>query len=163
MKIMIVYDIASGNPQIVTEAMGKALAGKAYTKVLRVDRVKPVHLARTELLIFGSPNPRFNPAAPVKQFLDDISRGSLDGIPVAAYDIRFTEDEILKPKVLEFFVNIFGYAAKSISKKWVKKGGPYSIHRKGFMWGEGPWLDGVLERAAARAETVYNHALSLSS
>jgi len=124
--------------------------------MLRIDRAIPQDLAGTEILIVGSPTRRFNSTAPVKQFLDDISPGSLDGISAAAFDTRFTEDEVSKTKVLDFFVNIFGYAAEPISKKLVKKGVALFCPPEGFYVAgmEGPLLDGELARAAGWAEEV---------
>lgn len=156
MKVLFVYDSAFGNTQEISELMGKALAAKAETKVLRSDKVKPDHLASIELLIVGSPTQRSNPTASVKQFLEGLTPGGLDDNSGAAFDTRFMEDEISKTKVLEFFVNIFGYAAEPISRKLVKKGGtlispPERFYVRGM---EGLLLDGEVERPSTWAETV---------
>jgi hypothetical protein len=51
---------------------------------------------------------------------------------------------------LNFFVNIFGYAAKPIGERLVKKGGDLNMPPEGFFvtGTEGPLKEGELERAA---------------
>lgn len=156
MKALVIFDSAYGNTQKIAEEIGKELETQGEVKVVRAVEMQKGDLEGVDLLVVGSPTQRFNATPPVNEFLDHLSKDDLKGIKVASFDTRFTEDEIEKTKVLEFFVNIFGYAADPISNKLVKKGGELILPPEGFYVGgmEGPLLDGELDRAAAWAEKL---------
>ena len=75
---------------------------------------------------------------------------------MAAFDTRLTESEINRVRILAFFVSLFGYAAKPIADRLVKKGGELIAPPEGFYvkGTEGPLLEGELERAAAWAKKI---------
>jgi flavodoxin len=156
MKAMVVYDSAYGNTAQVAEAMGNALASQGEASVLRARDVIPEQLVGLELLIVGSPTQKFRPLPSVMGFLKSLPRDGLRGITVAAFDTRFPEADINKIRILAFFVRVFGYAAKPIADRMVKKGGVLAAPPEGFYVGEtkGPLLDGELERAAAWATQI---------
>jgi len=55
MKALIVYDSTHGNTEKIAQAIGEAIEGE----VLRVGEVHPADLQGFDLLIVGSPNPRW--------------------------------------------------------------------------------------------------------
>ena len=58
--------------------------------------------------------------------------------------------------ILKLFVRFFGYAAKPIAEKLIKKGGPQIMPPEGFFveGREGPLRDGEIERAKEWAEEI---------
>jgi len=156
MKAMVVYDSAFGNTEKVALAIGQALGSPEDVAVVRAKNVKPEQLAGLALLIVGSPTQKFRPLGTVTSFLKSIPKDGLKGVKVAAFDTRATESEIEKVRILAFFVRIFGYAAKPIADRLVKKGGDLAVPPEGFYVAgtEGPLLEGEPERAAGWARQI---------
>ena len=109
----------------------------------------PEQLTGVELLIVGSPTQKFRPTGATTKLLKAIPKNGLNGVKVAAFDTRFTEEEIDRIRILAFFVKIFGYAAKPIADRLVKKGGELLSAPEGFYVSEteGPLLEDELDRA----------------
>lgn len=156
MKALVVYDSEYGNTRVIAEAVGEGLEGRAEVEVVHVSEVEKEQLADVNLLIAGSPTQRFSPTAAFNEFLRGIPPRGLQGVKVAAFDTRFSESEIEKTPILAFFVRIFGYAAKPMADKLVRKGGQLTLPPEGFYVGgiEGPLLDGERERAAEWARKI---------
>jgi flavodoxin I len=156
MKAMVVYDSAFGNTEKVAQAIGQALSSPEEVAVVRAANVTPEQLAGVSLLVVGSPTQKFRPLAAITDFLKAIPGGALKGVRVAAFDTRITQSRVDEIRILSFFVKIFGYAAKPIADRLVKKGGELVAPPEGFYVTdtEGPLLDGELERAAAWARQV---------
>lgn len=153
MRAMVVYDSAYGNTEQVAQAIGEALGPQDQVQVLRAGEVQPSQLAGLNLLVVGSPTQKFRPLPGITRFIKAIPPEGLRGVKVAAFDTRFTEDDIAKVRILEFFVKVFGYAAKPIGDRLVKRGGTLAVAPEGFYVADtqGPLLEGELERAAAWA------------
>ena len=149
LKALVVYDSEFGNTEKIGLAIRDALAAQMDVEALRVDTVRPEQLADVNLLIVGSPTQRFSPTPATTQFLKSIPARALEGVRVAAFDTRFTEQEIDKIRILAFFVGIFGYAAKPIADLLVRKGGELVVAPEGFYVADtqGPLLEGELKRA----------------
>jgi len=156
MKALVVYDSAYGNTAKIAQAIGEGLGAQADVETLRVRDVNPGQLTSVDLLVVGSPTQKFRPTGATTEVLKSVPRGGLEGIKVAAFDTRFTETEINRVRILAFFVRIFGYAAKPIADRLVKKGGTLIIPPEGFYVGdtEGPLLEGELERAVDWARQI---------
>ena len=156
MKAMVVYDSAYGNTEKVAQAIGRALGFTGDVEVVQAGSARAGQLAGLALLIVGSPTQKFRPLAAVTGFLKDIPDAGLKGVKVAAFDTRMTESNVEKVRILAFFVKIFGYAAKPIADRLVKKGGGLAVPPEGFYVAdtEGPLLEGELERAADWAKRI---------
>jgi flavodoxin I len=172
MKAMVVYESVYGNTEKIAKAIGTslgsaigaavgsvdgpALGSSANVEIARATDVRPGQLAGLGLLIVGSPTQKFRPLAAETGFLKSIPPNGLRGVRVAAFDTRFTQSAIDKVRILAFFVNIFGYAAKPIAAALQKKGGDLALPPEGFYVAdtEGPLLEGELERAAAWAKQL---------
>ena len=150
MKALIIYDSYFGNTEQIAQANGNAFSSKDDVTVLKVVNVKPEHLSKLNLLIVGSPTRKFRPTAAITTFLKRIPDNSLKDVRIAAFDTRIPEEDIEKIRILAFFVKIFGYAAKPILNRLVKKGGKLIAVPEGFYVGgtEGPLLENELERTA---------------
>ena len=149
MKALVVYDSVFGNTEKVAQAMGQALAAVAEVKTLRVGDVNPEDLAGIDGLIVGSPTRAFSPTPAIKKWVGSIPAKGLKGVKVAAFDTRFNVEDA-PSEILKGMVKVFGYAAKPIGDRLVKKGGYLSLSLEGFfvLDSEGPLKDGELERAA---------------
>ncbi len=157
MKTLIVYDSVFGNTEIIAKAIGESLSAQENVQVLKVSDIKLDQLVGVNLLIVGSPTRAFKPTKAIVDFLIKIPLNGLNGINVTAFDSRISTTDV-NSKVLNGFVKIFGYAAKPIADKLVKKGGKLIIQPEGFYVkdSEGPLKDGELERAAEWAKSAIN-------
>lgn len=153
MKALVIYDTFFGNTEQVARAISDALG--ADSEAVRVSNVKHDQLNGLNLMVVGSPTRAFRPTKPISQFLDGIPRDALKGVKVAAFDTRGSEAELNKTK-FGLLVKMFGYAAKPIADKLVKKGGKLAAALEGFIveGTEGPLREGELERAAAWAKRI---------
>ena len=156
MNAVVVYDSAFGNTELVAQAIGHALGLLGQVQVARVGEVDPARLAGLTLLVVGSPTQKFRPLPAVSSWLKAIPAGGLDGVNVAAFDTRYPQHMIDEVRILAFFVRLFGYAARPIADRLVKKGGHLVVPPQAFYVGhtKGPLLEGELERAAGWARGV---------
>ncbi|MHB1392496.1 MAG: flavodoxin family protein [Clostridia bacterium] len=157
MKTLIVYDSIFGNTEKIAKAIGDSLSTQQDVGVLKVSDIKPDKLVGVNLLIVGSPTRAFKPTKAIVDFLIRVPLNGLNGINVAAFDSRISTTDV-NSKVLNGFVKIFGYAAKPIADKLIKKGGKLIVQPEGFYVkdSEGPLKDGELERAAKWAKSAIN-------
>lgn len=150
MKSLVVYDSQYGNTKLIAEAIGAALKPSGRVFVMHASDVQPGDLMGINRLIVGSPTQQLTATPAVLNWIKTIPRNGLKGINAAAFDTRFTEERINQIKVLPFFVRIFGFGAKPISKQLEKKGANIILPPQGFYVTdtEGPLLEKELERAA---------------
>lgn len=149
-KAIVVYDSQFGNTGKIAQAIADGLGSPEDVLVTYLDDINPEQLNDLTLLVVGSPTQRFRPTERTTDFLKQIGADGLKGVKVAAFDTRFTEEKIAEVRMLNFFVGIFGYAAKPIADRLQKKGGELFVPPEGFYVAdtEGPLLEGELERAA---------------
>ena len=157
MKAMVVYDSGFGNTEKIAQAIGISLSPRADVETVHVRKVEPDQLTGIAILIVGSPTQKFRPTGTITNFLKGLSKHSLQGVKVAAFDTRFPLSVIEKTRALLFFVRIFGYAAKPIADRLQSKGGKLVIAPEGFFVKdvEGPLIEGELERAAEWAKRIF--------
>ncbi|HEX9915249.1 MAG TPA: flavodoxin family protein [Candidatus Bathyarchaeia archaeon] len=153
MKALVIYDTFFGNTEQVARAISDSLG--AESTAIRVGDANHEQLTGLDLLIVGSPTRAFRPTKPISEFLDKILRDGLKGVKVAAFDTRMSTAEV-KSAVLGVMVKIFGYAAKPMADKLVKRGGELVAPPEGFIVkdSEGPLREGELERASAWAKRI---------
>jgi flavodoxin len=157
MEVLVVYDSFFGNTERIAQSIGNALGRLEDVGILRVGDVRREQLAGLKLLIVGSPTRAFSPSPAIKKFLKNIPQNGLKGVKVAAFDTRIIDEEIDSAVfILRIMVNIFGYAAKPISGRLVKKGGQFIVPPEGFFVQEmeGPLKEGELERASDWARQI---------
>ena len=155
MKVLIAYDSVFGNTEKVAQAMGEALAAHGEVEVRRVGEVQPGQLSGLDLVIVGSPTRAFTATPAAKKLLGSIPANALAGVKVATFDTRMPMTD-QTPGILRFLAGIFGYAAKPLSNRLVRKGGQLAAPPEGFfvLGSEGPLQEGELERAAQWAEKL---------
>lgn len=156
MKAWVVYDSVYGNTEKIAKAIGNVLENQAEVAVLRIGDTNPDHFSDLSLLFVGSPTQRLQPTPATNDLLKRIPKNGLKGVKVAAFDTRLTLSQIEATPTLAFFVRIFGYAAKPITNRLVKKGGELVVPPEGFFVAgmEGPLVEGELERAAQWAKQI---------
>lgn len=149
------YDSFYGNTKQVALAIGDSLASFGSCDTLHVDEITPEHLKGMDVLIVGSPTRAFRPTKSISSLLDVIPQGALKGIGVAAFDTRMAQADV-PSRLLRVMARLFGYAAKPIAHKLVKKGGTLIAEPEGFFVEglEGPLKDNELQRASAWVESV---------
>lgn len=160
MNGLIIYDSFFGNTEKIAQAIGQALGAPGEIQLLRVGEVKLEQLRGLQLLIVGSPTRGFRPTPAISDLLKGLPKNHLKGTKVAAFDTRFTEEEIKSSAAfLPFMVKIFGYAARPIADRLQEKGGELIEPAEGFYvrGTEGPLLEGELERAAEWARRIQSH------
>ena len=154
LKALVVYDSQYGNTEKIAQAIGAAI-GQALGSPEAVDtrravETQPGQLTGVDLLVVGAPTQRFRPTPPVTELLKAVPGKGLQGVRVAAFDTRLTEERINSIRILGFFVNLLGYAAQPIAGRLAKLGGEPAGPPAGFcvVDSEGPLVEGELERAA---------------
>ena len=149
MKAMVVYDSVFGNTEKIAQAVGAALAVEAR----RVGDLQPGQLAGLELLVVGSPTRGFRPTPALSAWLKSLPAGSLQGVKVAAFDTRMTQEAVdTAVFFLKYLVKAFGYATKTIAKELQRAGGELAAAEGFFVTGtEGPLVGGEPERATSWA------------
>ncbi len=160
MKALVIYDSQFGNTKKIAQAIAEGLSSEGEVEARHIGDIQADELRGLGVLILGSPTQRFRPTEGTKDFVKAIERDILSNTRVAAFDTRLTKEEIEKTGILAFFVRIFGYAAKPISDRLVKKGGVLILPPEGFYVDgiEGPLLEGELDRARSWGEEI-NHAV----
>jgi flavodoxin len=157
MEALVVYDSFFGNTERIAQSIGNVLGRPEDVGIIRVIDVRPEQLAGLKLLIVGSPTRAFRPSPAIKKFLKSVPKNGLKGVKVAAFDTRITDEEIDSAVfILRILVNIFGYAAKPIADRLVKKRGQLIAPPEGFFVQgmEGPLKEGELERASEWAKQI---------
>lgn len=156
MKYLVVYDSQFGNTKRIAESISRELQELGTGSAVKVQDIQDGDLAGLSLLVVGSPTQKFSATAAIKNWLDDLPAGILNGVRAAAFDTRFTQQMIDEIGILAFFVSIFGYGSKPIAKKLARKGAEMIAIPQGFYVAdtEGPLLDQELERAAKWAKQL---------
>jgi len=155
MKVLIIYESAFGNTEKLALAMRDALIECHEVRAIRPGDYNSSFLIGLDLLVVGSPTQKFSPLKEITDFLKALPEKSLAGIKVAAFDTRIDLKKV-NNKVLNFFVFFFGYAAKTIARKLVGKGGTLASPPEGFFveGTNGPITPGELKRAVTWAKTI---------
>ena len=153
MNVLVAYDSYFGNTEKIAKKVAETIGPEVTVK--RVGDVSPEMLKELDLFILGSPTRAFKPSDATNAFLKKLSKGSLDGVKVAAFDTRINPEEVGNP-ILKFMVGIFGYAVKPMAEKLVKNGGMLVGEMAWFfvVESEGPLKEGELERAAEWAKSL---------
>jgi len=145
MNVLVVYDSYFGN----TEKIAQRIADPRR-RYLNTSSIGCINGPAQEpsLFVLGSPTRAFRPSDATKVFLAKLERNTLEGVKVAAFDTRMNPEKVGNP-ILGLMVRIFGYAAKPIADKLVKRGGVLMGEPIGFemVESEGPLYEGELERA----------------
>ncbi len=137
MKTLIIYDSTHGNTQMIAQAIGDTIDGRAFV----VGDVKLAELSAYNLVIVGSPTHGGFPTEGIHNLLKPPL--VFKDARVAVFDTRTK-------------ITIFGYAATKMAKSIQKNGAYLLVPPEGFfvLGTRGPLLEGELERAVMWAKCV---------
>lgn len=154
MQALVIYDSAFGNTAKVAQTIAAALNN---TEARHVDDVNPADLSGLDCVVVGAPTQKMNYTDGMRDFLERIPPGGLNGVQVAAFDTRISIPDV-ESRMSRFMARVFlhRYAAEPLAARLKEKGGVEVIAPAGFfvLDTEGPLKDGELERAAAWARQI---------
>ena len=148
MKSLVLYDSVFGNTASIAGTVHSVLEKKGEAVRMAASDFTRDHLQSVDLLVLGSPTRAFEPTKAIMQALKSIQSEDLKRMKVAVFDTRM-DVEGMNIKVLKLFSKLRGYAADTMSKYIIKKGGLRTGETMGFIVenSEGPLRDGETERA----------------
>lgn len=149
MNSLVLYNSKYGNTEQIARAIGTVLAtyGPSDVRSIRqVDEIPP----GTGLLVVGGPTQGHGMDQQMKTFLGGLPAGAFEDVRVAAFDTR------LKWPILRS-----GSAAREIAKRLRRLGGQELVKPGSFLvaGGEGPLVEGEIDRATAWAEELAEAAM----
>ncbi len=152
MKTIVIFDSYFGN----TEKVAKIVGNEMKARVVNVAEIAPKDLVEYKLIIFGSPTRAFRPTEKISKFLGSLCSEHFVDKNFAVFDTRMEVDKI-NNAFLSFMVKLFGYAARTMSKK-IRKSSGKVIGENGFIVADtkGPLKIGEEERAINWAKKLEN-------
>ena len=146
-----------GNTKKIAGAIANCFDSTHKTNLLIAGDFTSQNLIDVELLIVGTPTQGGRPTENIQEFLEQLPMNSLQGIKVAAFDTRFSENG--QNFALRMLLRTVGYAAPRIIDELKIKGGNVIASPEGFIVSrkEGPLAENELERAktwAAKLPTL---------
>jgi flavodoxin len=147
-KTVVIYDSQFGNTKHIAEIIAMQLEEGGTVQVMSVNTGLP-DLYTIDLLLAGAPTQAHGVSPAMRALLDQVPRGALQEVMVAAFGTRMHGPELLT-----------GSAAHGIAKQLTKKGGHLLMPPEEFIvsGSEGPLAEGELERAATWAATILAEA-----
>jgi flavodoxin len=147
MNALVVYHSQFGNTRQVAEAIAKVFDETGSARTVSAGQLTTADLQGVDLVVMGTPTHKMNLPEAVRPILDQLSRRSLRGVPVAAFDTSYEMSAILSRFT----------ASKRIDRKLRKLGGKRLVPPETFHvhhHHEGPLYDGEIERAKKWAAIV---------
>ncbi|HET9494626.1 MAG TPA: flavodoxin family protein [Chloroflexia bacterium] len=141
MKVFVICDTEYGNTWKLATEMAETLRPYAeeVTTVKAADALG-MSLAGYDLLLVGGPTQGHGISPRVKAVLEGVPGNGLRGIPALAFDTR-----------MNMFKLLTGAASEGIAHRLTELGATMLLPPESFIvaGGEGPLMEGELERAAA--------------
>jgi flavodoxin len=139
MNTLVVYFSKFGNTQRVAEAIAEELQSAGSARTLGTEQLTAAQVQGVDLAVMGTPTHKMNLPEAVRPVLQELPRGILRGVPIAAFDTSY--------KMSTFLARFT--AAKKLNRKLRRLGGrpivpPETFHVTGS---EGPLYDGEIDRA----------------
>jgi hypothetical protein len=149
----IVYDSVHGNTRAVAEAIGDGVRSSGPVHVVAAGDAQLEQLRDARLVVLGCPTHAFSLSPAMKTLAAKLPPGSLDGVPVAAFDTRFALED-MPARILKVIVPLVGkraWAASELARRAARAGARMVDEPHGFFVREteGPLAEGELERATA--------------
>ncbi len=139
MNSLVVYESRFGDTAQVARMIADTLREQGSAHLLAVGDVTANDLEGVDLLVVGGPTHAHGTSAALKRWLGQLADDALRDLPIAAFDTRYRIARILS-----------GSAAKQIDRRLQRLGGRPIARPESFFVaaGEGPLVDGELDRAA---------------
>jgi flavodoxin len=145
MNALIIYDSTFGNTEHVAQAIAQKLREHGSVQLVPVEEAGRLELKETQLLLLGCPTQRYDLTPAVRAFLENIPRGTLQGVMAAAFDTRYRMSSWLS-----------GSAAWDIARHLQEAGASLILPPESFFVAgiRGPLDEGELERAMQWTTTL---------
>ncbi len=92
-RAIVIYDSKFGNTEKVARALALGLQeGKVEVECIRYDRVSVERLREYDLLAIGGPTQYGTVSAPLRGFLEKMSKADLKGKKGFAFDTRYADE-----------------------------------------------------------------------
>lgn len=149
MNALVVYNSKYGNTEQIARAIGTALRSHGPTDVRPITQAGEIPPG-TDLLVLGGPTQGHGMDEAMASFLAGLPPIVVTDVPIAAFDTRLKWPMILS-----------GSAARGITKQLGRLGAQVLVEPGSFLvaGGEGPLVEGELERATAWAEGLADAAV----
>jgi flavodoxin len=150
MKVLVVYDSKFGNTEKLALVIAERLRERGHATVSTADQ--RTVLGAVDLVVVGGPTQGHGISPAMRGWLEELEPGH--GVPAAAFDTRFAKSRWLT-----------GSAAKVIAARLRGLGFDLVADPESFFvaHGEGPLVDGELERAAGWADTLAGKLITRAS
>jgi flavodoxin len=154
MKALIIYDSTFGNTEHIAQAIAQKLREYGPVQLVPVEEAGRLELKETQLLLLGCPTQRYDLTPAVRAFLENIPRGTLQGVMAAAFDTRYRMSSWLS-----------GSAAWDIAQHLQEAGATLILPPESFFVAgiRGPLDEGEIERAMQWATTLLERFYESSS
>jgi flavodoxin len=145
MKTYVIYASRHGNTRRVAEAIADGIRKYGSVELVALEEAPSTFKGEADLVVIGGPTEAHGMTPPIKQYLDGLRRGALEGVPAAAFDTR-----------LEWPRWLSGSAGAAITRRLHGLGADVVVPLASFLVeGKDPVLkDGELERAISWGDTL---------
>jgi flavodoxin len=143
---LVVYFSKFGNTKTIAETIAESLEPAGTSCIQNAEELTGADLRSLDLVLMGTPTHNMNLPKVVKPIFDELPKGCLKGVHVAAFDTSYK-----MPSWLSRFT-----AAKPLNRKLRKLGGKRIVQPETFfvMEREGPLYGGEIERAKGWAHLI---------
>lgn len=154
MNTLIIYDSEFGNTEQIARKIAGILEARGLMQLVTVGNVGTLDVKGVDLLVVGCPTQVHGLTPAMRELLNNIPDGALNGLPTTAFDTRYHVSRLLS-----------GSAATEIARKLHKAGASLLLHPESFFIDskKGPLLDGELLRAERWARSIIEKFESASS
>lgn len=146
MKAIVVYESRFGNTARVARAIGAGLEGAGVVRLVEASDPAAFDVTAEDLLIVGGPTEGHGVSPTLRQRLDDLAPGALQGVALATFDTRLNWPGFLS-----------GSAAPGIARTLQAKGAHLVARPESFLVAgakEPHLVDGETERAGTWAAKI---------
>ncbi len=154
MNTLIVYDSEFGNTEQVARKIAGVLEARGLVQLVATRNVGTLDVKGVDLLVVGCPTQVHGLTPAMRELLDNIPQGALNGLPATAFDTRYHVSRLLS-----------GSAATAIARKLHKAGASLLLPGESFFIDskKGPLLEGELLRAERWAASIIEKFESANS
>jgi flavodoxin len=122
MRTLIIYATKFGNTERVAQAIAQGAGTSGPVRLVPVEAAAAALAERPDLLLVGGPTQRHGMSPELKGFLETLRPGSLQDVPVAAFDTRYKGSTL-----------VWGSAAGAATKQLEKVGGRLAAAAESFF------------------------------
>jgi flavodoxin len=155
MQIVIVYDTKFGNTEKIAKAIARGASELGSVRLMDSGQLALLFADRPDLLLIGGPTQKRGMSPGLREVVDVLARGGVQGLSTASFDTRYGGSTWL-----------MGSAASEAAKHLQKAGATLVTAPESFFIGRGGPLErqalesGEVERAESWGRAVGTAALA---